>query len=181
MLISKTKAEMVAEWRLRKGLLPPATSGGGNREDGLEVDALIEREVKSWYYRILDTANPELLPMKDIADDVTVEQGADGSAEIELPEGCRRVVGVKLEGWRRCARIEADPDSVEARMQVSPYICGGCWQPVAVKNGRRLHLYSSAQNRPRLEFLRCVMEPDDGTFKFDESLLGTISSVAEQL
>lgn len=172
---------MVAEWRLRKGLLPPATAGDGSREDGLEVDALIEREVKSWYYRMLDTANPELLPMRDIADDVTVEQRADGSVEIELPEGCRRVVGVRLEGWRRCAKIEDDPDSVEARMQVSPYICGGYWQPVAVKNGRRLHLYSSTQNRPRLEYLLCVMEPDDGTYKFDESLLCTIPTVAEQL
>lgn len=171
---------MVAEWRLRKGLLPPATDGGGNREDGPEVDAIIEKEIESWYYRMLDTANPEFLPVRNMADEVSVATRADGSMEIELPEGCRRVVGVRLEGWRRCAKIVDNPDSVEARMQVSPYICGGTWQPVAVKMGRRLHLYSSMRERPQIEYLMCVMEPDDGTYIFDESLLGDIPTVAEQ-
>lgn len=171
---------MVAEWRLRKGLLPPATSGGGNREDGLEVDALIEREVKGWYYRMLDTADSRLLPVADVADQVSATKQSDGSVLLELPDGCRRVVAVKLGGWRREAKIIEDSDSAQARLQASPFVCGGSCQPVAIKSGRRLHLYSSADENPRLEYLLCVIEPADGTYLFDESLLSEIPTVAEQ-
>lgn len=180
MLVRKTKAEMVAEWRLRKGMLAPVTAGAGNREDGLEVDSLIEREIDRWYFGLLETAPAEYLPLKDFAAEVEPTLNADGSVELELPEECRRVVEVSLSGWRRCAKIVNGIDSPAARMQSSPYIAGGSWQPVAVRNGRRLRLYSSSGATAQVERLICVAAPADGTYLFDESLLGTISTVAEQ-
>ncbi len=180
MLVRKTKTEMVAEWRLRKGLLAPVTAGAGSREDGLEVDRLIEREIDKWYSGLLATAPADMLPLEDFAQELTPVFRPDGCVEVDLPDECRRVVEVRLTGWRRSARIVEDTESLVARMQSSPFIAGGSWQPVAVKSGRRLYLYSSSGDAPRLERLLCVAAPTDGSYLFDESLLGTISTVAEQ-
>ncbi|MDE7135661.1 MAG: hypothetical protein K2N91_03430 [Muribaculaceae bacterium] len=65
MIVTKTRKEMVEEYRSRKGLLPFAIYQV-DREDSDAADLLIERAIDKWYDELLDTAPINMLQVKDI-------------------------------------------------------------------------------------------------------------------
>lgn len=175
MKLTLTANEMLDIWRMRRALLPLREDCVVGRSDGIDVDMLLRYEMRQWYATLLDTAPPEMLVLTDIAREVAPVLLDDGSVEVALPGGCRRVIEVMLEGWVRQATLTR-PETPLARRQANPYSRGRTEMPVAVVNSSRLTLYSAPAGvaRPRLSRLLCVVEPDEGLYQLDERAIALI-------
>lgn len=181
-MVRLSKEEMLHEWKRRKGMLPVSTSKlTVNRSDSDNVDDMLKAEIDDWYSHLLATERIELLPTRDMAAEVTLMDNGDGSVGMKLPDSCVRLVSVRLRGWRRSARIVDDADSALARMQASRYVSGKICDPVAVKRGRHLTLYSRTDQSPALSELICVAPPPDGSYVFDRSALTSVDNCGEKM
>ena len=170
MIVTLSRRQMIDRWMLMKGFGPMRADASVVRSDGLDLEALFEAEARAWYLGMLDTAPPHLVAAEDISDRVTLTVEADSTAFIELPDDCRRVVSLRLEGWRNDALIVA-PDSVEARRQDNELTRGGVWRPVAVLDvGRRLSTRSLPPGPKRIASLVAVTDGGSDVYRFDESL-----------
>lgn len=173
MLLNLSSEEMLGVWKLKRYFEPLRSDCELSRTDGVDLDRLQMMEMREWYLNLLDNGELSLLEVSDIARDVALKYQSDGSATIALPAECRRVVEVKLEGWQRAAII-AGPDSPIAALQRSPYSRGRSEEPVAVVNQGYLHIYTPPSTDSRISSLKCVAEPADGSYRFDERALATI-------
>lgn len=162
---------MLREWKRRKGMMPVSTSTlQVTRKDSDSVDEMLLGEIDDWYAKLLATEAPEFLPTRDIAAEVEVKDQGDGSVEVELPPDCLRPVSVRMSGWKRPARVTEDYDGALARLQSSRYVSGKRCDPIAVKRGRRLTLYSKC-GEGKLTELLCVAAPEDGSYVFERGAL----------
>lgn len=178
MIINLSSDEMLDLWRLNCALLPLREDCVVERADGIDIDLLLHRRIRDWYLNLLDTAPVNLLAVTDIADQVAPRPLSDGSVAVDLPERCRRVVEVTLEGWNRPATIVDSAQLPVVTWQLNPYAMGSPDAPVAVVYDNSLRLYSAPQSPspPRLSSLRCIIEPDDGTYRLHEQALALIPS-----
>lgn len=146
------------------------------RHDGIDLDVYLRREMRNWYLDLLDTAPLELLKVTDIADRTMVKPLPDGSGLVVLPERCRRVVEVKLDGWARPARIVDPSELPVVTWQQNPFTRGSESEPIAICDCGSLQLYSIPDGvaNPRLSSLKCVIEPDEGLYEFDERALSEL-------
>lgn len=170
MIVTLTRRQMIDRWMLMRGFGPMRTDASVVRSDGLDLEAMFEAEARAWYLHVLDTAPPHLVGAVDISDRVTLTVEDDSMACIALPDDCRRVVGLRLEGWRNDALIVA-PDSAEALRQDNELTRGGICRPVAVlEAGRRLSTRSLPPGPKRIASLVAVTDSGSDVYRFDESL-----------
>ena len=174
MKIVLSSEEMLAQWKLRRGFEPLRNDCVITRNDGVDLDQLLRLEMRDWYLNLLNTAPLNMLSTTNIANDIAIVKGGDNVGTITLPENCRRIVELQLEGWSRQAKILDDPFCQEALLQDNPYSRGGCEQPIAIKHGNRPHVYSLPSSTPKIVKAIAVMEPADGSYEMDESALSTI-------
>lgn len=176
MKLCLTSDEMLQQWRLRRALLPLRNDCEVQRTDGIDIDTYLRAEMRAWYLGLLDTALTRYLSLDDIAADVPLTVDSARCVTVKLPDACRRVISVRLQGWERPATIVTDPLSDLARMQHNPFSRGGTASPVAVLDGSTLQLYSAPASAepPRLRQLLCVITPDEGLYTLDESALSLI-------
>lgn len=171
MMVRLSREEMLREWKRRKGMIPVSTSMlQVSRRDSESVDEMLLGEIDDWYAGLLATEAPEFLPVRDIAAEVEIKDMGDGSMVVELPDECLRPVSVRMSGWKRPARITEDYDGALARIQSSRYVSGKSCDPIAVKRGRRLTLYSKS-GEGKLTELLCVAPPADGSYMFERGAL----------
>lgn len=176
MMIRLTRAEMLREWKRRRGMLGTSTTTLElQRTDSNSVDEMVMAEIDDRYAELLATGPAELLPQRNMASGVEPEWNEDGSAEVELPAACIRILAVRMSGWRRPATIIADPESIRGRMQSNPYVRGRSSNPVAVQRGRRLTLYTPVDKEAKLTQLIGIAPPPDGSFMFDSSMWGVLT------
>ena len=62
-MITLTKAEMLEEWKKRKGFYSGVRSCDVEREDGVDLDGVLQREMDDWYNKMLREAPSEMLPI----------------------------------------------------------------------------------------------------------------------
>lgn len=173
MIVRLSPEEMLRIWKLRRYHEPLRADCEVTRTDGLDLDRLQTMEMREWYLKLLDTAETGLLEVTDIAKDVALKRRRDGSATITLPEECRRVIEVSLEGWHQPARLTT-PGSRLASLQQSEFSRGGAAEPVAVMHTGYIHLYSPTPETAAISTLKCIREPLNGEYVMDELLLKTI-------
>lgn len=173
MLLNLSTDEMLGVWKLKRYFEPLRSDCELSRTDGVDFDRLQMMEMREWYLNLLDNGDLSLLEVSDIARDVALKHLSDGSATITLPSECRRVVEVKLDGWQRAATIVGS-DSPIAALQRSPYSRGRSEEPVAVVHQGYLHIYTPSSTDSRISSLKCVAEPADGSYRFDERALATV-------
>lgn len=175
MMLSLTEAEMLEQWKLLRHLLPlRADAPGVTRSYGIDIDAICRTEMRRWYLRQLDTAPAHLVPVADVASRVTLTADGDNAARLTLPDDIRRVLAVRCDSWHADAVLAA-PGSDDERRQRSPYTRSGAYSPVAVTVGRLMTLYGVTPGT-HLTSLRCVCEPAQHMYIFDESLLSSIDN-----
>lgn len=174
MKIALSSAEMLAQWKLCRGFEPLREDCEITRTDGIDLDALLRLEMRNWYLNLLKTAPIDMLAITNIANDIAIVKNDDNTGTILLPESCRRLVEFQLKGWKRPAKIIEDTNCHDALLQDNPYSRGGCEQPVVIKRGNRLHIYSLPDDNPQILRAMAVMEPTDGSYEMDESALATI-------
>ncbi|MCM1448752.1 MAG: hypothetical protein NC082_00260 [Clostridiales bacterium] len=162
-----TLAQMVVEWKVRRGLEPLRTDATYRRQDAFEIDEYIKREIDDWYERLLSEAPLEFLVVTDITDEVVVEEFDGHVATLSLPAGCVRLVELKMAGWEREAALTRVGTPL-ARRQESPFSRGYHVSPVGVVDvtGLRVRLYGF-KNRlePEPERVLAVMRPPEGIYR----------------
>lgn len=149
MKLKLTEEELLGRWRVLRAIDPLRSDVEieltGPDDGTVAADALYRSEMREWYLRLLDEADLSHLHQEDIADKVSLRLNGDGTGTITLPEGCRRVAGVKLTNWSEEVELTA-PDSETARRQQSAYTRAGKRHPVVIWKGNRLHLYGTGKS-----------------------------------
>lgn len=162
--------EMLEEWKTRKMLLPGRHDCTMERDDGIDLDAVLVREIEADYDRLLREAPTEWLPVNDIAENCPIEIADDLTAVMHLPANCYRVVEVKLPSWKHAVSRMETPDSETARRQQNEWLRGGINAPVCVAGNRRLYLYSAGNHEEiRAERVLAVEPPEKGWFAFADA------------
>ncbi len=161
-----TLHELIAEWKMRKGLEPLRVDAAIKRQDAFEIDEYIRRMIDSRYERLLYTAPIELLEPSDITETVNIESFTGGVVVMKLPDDCCRLVEVKMNTWHRPATIVTQ-DSATALRQTSPFGRAGACNPVAVLQADgRLKLYSfKASDNPEPERVLAITRPAPGIYR----------------
>lgn len=172
MLTTYTKSQLMAQWRLRRGLEP--MRGDVTVElDGTDTDALDEAEMMDWWRHMTAHAPADMLEAKEMCIRCTTKAATGGGTDVELPAtaGCRRIVGVRLSGWKREGML-VGPDSREAELQQWEYTQAGAEQPVAVVfSPNRIRCFPAGED---VECLRVITEGDGKSFTLDSGLLVTM-------
>lgn len=163
---------MLAQWRTALGIDTHRADSSVVRVDGIDLDAHIALRMRAWYLDLLDTAPLDRLELSDIAPAVTAHNEGRTLTAI-LPDVCRRVADIRLEGWERSVAPITDSRAETAlAMAASPYAAPGCAEPVAVLSGRRLICCPGGTGR--IASLRAVVDPGPETYILHESLLASI-------
>lgn len=171
MKLRLTKAQMLAQWKLRHHLEPLRTDSVSVRSRGLSLDAYCEAEMRSRYVAMLAEADTEYLTIQNVAIKCTLQARSNGSATIELPEGVVRVTGIRLVGWRRSAIVVTDPNDPRWRRQANRFSAGGVEQPVALwDGGSRIEVFSLNITKalPMLLQVDAVIDEGEDVYTFDE-------------
>lgn len=174
MKITLSSSEILAQWKLCRGFEPLREDCEITRTDGVNLDALLRLEMRNWYLNLLKTAPIEMLVLTNIANDIAIVANDNNVGVVQLPESCRRLVEFQLKGWKRPAKIIDNPNCRDALMQDNAYSRSGCEQPIVIKRGNSLHIYSLPDATPTIVRAMAVMEPTDGSYEMDESALATI-------
>lgn len=168
-----TKNEMLALWKQVLHLETPRRDCTVEWDDGIDLDALLLTHIKQWYAQLLNTAAIHLLPIDNVASDVSLTT-RDGIVVATVPEQCVRPVEWKLAEWRRSVTTFLDPCSHEAMLQLNEWTRGGACNPAIIDYGFQMLMMSSTSSTPQLELARCVVCPADGSYQFHSDLLSTI-------
>ena len=172
MLTTYTKNQLMAQWRLRRGL-EPMRADVTVEFDGVDTEALEEAQLADWIADMTANAPAEMLGQKDLSVRCTVKAATGGGTDVELPAsvGCRRVLGVRLSGWMREGRLVA-PDSREAMLQRWEYTQAGVESPVAVVySPQHVRCFPAGED---VECFRAITEGDGETLTIDSALLATM-------
>lgn len=165
--ISYSRAEMLEEWKKRRGFYSGVRTCEVEREDGVDLDGVLQREMDNWYGRLLREAPAEMLPVEDVAGECETEVDSRRVVAITLPARCVRALDVRLEGWKSVVTRFAAPDSLEAEAQRSEWTQAGIERPVVVEGVRQLTAYSApATGDVKVARLRGVCRPADGSYSF---------------
>lgn len=165
--------EMLALWKQVMRLDTPRRDCTVEWDDGIDLDALLLTKIKQWYAHLLNTAPAHLLPIEDVAAQVSLTTSR-GVVIATPPHHCVRPVEWKLAEWQRSVTEFLDPCSHEAMLQLNEWTRGGACNPAIIDYGFQLLMMTTSGSSPQLELARCVVHPADGTYQFHSSLLDTI-------
>lgn len=171
MRLELTKPEMLALWKRRHFLEPLRADCTIQRSDGVDLDTIVQEEMRLWYLKQLAEAPVELLAPEDLTMTAKVRRSTQGTALITLPENVVRVVAVKLGGWERPARVMTNGNQP---YRGNPFAVGGVAHPVAVVlPGNTLELFSpeSPHTIPVVDLLVVITDPGPDTYIMDERLI----------
>lgn len=173
MKVKLTKAEMLAQWKLRLLFEPLRADCTVSRSGGVDLDSYAALEMRRWYVALLAEAPLELLAPKDFTLTAQLRRGDAGCGILSLPQGTVRVARVKLMGWAREARIITDASGVEARaLAGNRFARPGADNPVAVvmpDDTLRLYPLGEGALLPPVQALWCVTDGGENSdYEFDE-------------
>lgn len=132
MKLHLSKSEILLRRRTAAGLEPLRSDATMTDLTGLDIDAALLGKLRARYLRLLDTAPAAMLAPADIAPQVTMEAASYGGARLVLPDNCRRVLSVRLEGWQKAAAVLADNDTAASAAQTNPRTAATAECPAAV-------------------------------------------------
>ena len=181
-MINLTESEMLAMWKRLMHIDVVRRECVIERDDGIMLDDVLIHHIRQWYAHLLLTAPLHWLPIDDVGAQVQLSVDDDGVVTAVLPESFVRPVEWKLAGWKHSVTVFVEPDSQEALRQCSPWLRGGCANPVIVKYDDRLMLYSvEPGTSPVLVIARCVAVPSDNRYMFHHDALETLPKWNESI
>lgn len=178
MIKTYSRSEMLVLWRRAAGLEPLRSDCTVDRTDGVDVDAMIEPRMRSWYLQLLDTAPVELLRVEDVAAEVvtTANVGRPGALGT-LPPRVRRLVSIRQTGWKTATvPVGAAEGAERLRRSLNPFLAPGPQTPLCVVLGRSMEL-QPFEDGDVVVSARAVTDPGPATYVLDESLLTTIPDI----
>lgn len=136
MRVSLTKAEMLERRRLASGLEPLRADCTVELTAGIDVDRVLEAQLRRRYLDLLDTGERRKISPENVAELTELrvpETDLSGGVLLRAPESCRRMLELRLEGWTRSADVL--PATEAARMisrQLNPFTAATAEHPAAV-------------------------------------------------
>ena len=91
-MLRYTQKEMLEEWKLRSGYFQTRTDCELVRDDGIDLDRLLQAEIDSRYEHLLSCGPMEMVPVMEIAGDCIASVDGNLAVTVVLPEDCVRVV-----------------------------------------------------------------------------------------
>lgn len=164
--VALTEAQMLEEWKKRRGFYAGVRSCDVERDDGVDLDGVLQREYSNWYAQLLREAPAEMLPIEDITSECTIDIDARRVATVTLPYRAIRPLSLRLDGWQASIEQFCDSDSDEALAQRSEWTQAGSERPVVIAGPRWLKAYSAPADNTAIESLQAVCMPADGTYRF---------------
>jgi hypothetical protein len=170
-----SESKMLALWKQIMHLDAVRHECTVERDDGIDIDALLLTHISQWYAHLLATTPVEWLPVDDVKADVTMTADSSGVVTAIVPARCVRPVEWKLSGWQCSVTRFLNPDDDEARLQHDTWLRAGKCHPAVVDCSNRLLLYSiDTDATPVLDIARCVVRPADGSYIFHNEAIATI-------
>lgn len=161
-----TREQMLAQWKLIRASEPMRLDCTVTRTDGIDLDSIYEAEMRAWYLRLLDSAPIErIVPIEASA--MAKVEVRNGLTVITTPEGCRRVLQVRFDGWDAPLTPDAKGDAVRA-CAANPYIK----RPLAARIGPGIVIVSGAVGK--LTTLLCAIDTGPEAYHLDDSALNLI-------
>ncbi len=172
MIKTYSRTEMLALWKRRHFLEPLRADCTAVRSDGVDLDRIIEPQMRAWYLDLLRHGPLELLRTEDISRGATAELTPRGTALVKLPADVVRVTAVRLPGWHR-STAPLPADSPEANAPRNRFSFGGVVAPKAIVHpDRTLELFSPASASEIVpDLLMVVTDPGEHSYIFDETAL----------
>lgn len=173
MIREYSEDEMLRIWRMRAGMLVADCGCMVDRYDGYDVEAMLRVDLRRWYANLLQRAPSNLLPIENMASEAEYFIGDNYSVRVELPERGVRVLGMKFAGMDREILDFHRPGSYYDIMYKNATVRMQSIEPIAVISGRSVDVLGYEGGA--LETLRMVAWPADGKYRFDESLLPSLT------
>lgn len=176
MKVTYTKAEMLRLRRRIAGFEPLRTDCSVTVTDGIDVDTLLLHGLRLWYLDLLDHGPREWIA----ADDVAAESPAvlaDGCTVISPPARCRRILEVRLAGWRRAVvpLPQAEADRV-MNLQLNPFTAATAACPVAaVCPGGEIMAWPAGE----VEVLTAASDTGEDAYTFDDAALASLETLPQ--
>lgn len=175
MLKSYSPSEMLNLWKTIMHLEPVRRECTIERDDGIDLDALLQLHIDQWYAHLLTTAQPEWLPIADVKASVALSIDGSGVVTATVPPQCVRPVEWRLDGWACSVTRFISPGDPEASVQHNEWTRAASQQPAIIDYGDHLQLCSGvAGTTPTLATARCVVRPADGCYIFHQAAIATI-------
>lgn len=168
-----TESEMLAIWRSRLGFDELHTDCSIESFDGYDVDSRIRQAMRAWYLRLLDTAQPRLLPCEQVEASSTQVFG-HRQLLIRLPGRCRRPLRMHADRWCSAAAPDCSERTLlDLQRLASPFGWPDDSCPIMclLPDGA---VVAAPLDCDDTFSIFAVVEPADGAYTLDESLLDTI-------
>lgn len=169
MKLHLSKNEILRRRRTAAGLEPLRTDSTMTDLVGIDIDTALVGKLRSRYLKLLDTAPAALLAPSDISSEVSLEPIPLGGARLVLPEKCRRVLWVSLEGWKRAVAVLSDNDTAASAAQTNPATAATAVYPAAAALADGSVCVWPATGRPMLVMAAVDDGPD--VYHIDEEAL----------
>ena len=179
MIVTLTREQMLECRRRAAGLGHLRTDCSLTLNDGIDMDAIFEDELRQWYLDLLDNGPRHLVAASDVV--ASVRSGAqvpgDGVA-VEVAPSCRRVFEICLDGWLAPVEVVA-PDKARdvINRQLNPYTAATQASPAAcMMPGAEAGTVGTVLAWPAGKLPRVWGAVDTGPelYTFDEAAMNTI-------
>lgn len=182
MIVTKSKEEMIQIGRQILGFEHCRSDCNVVQSDGIDVDSLIGAAIRQWYLQLLDTGEERHLATQPLTVTATQSSGNAGGTVLSLPDGCRRVLTVRLGGWHHAVR----PAGVEAfericGRQLNKYSAAVVDHPNAVMTADgKVVAWPDGNEYGNTEVYGVVDEGED-SYTFDDSALDTLGTALQTI
>lgn len=175
MILHYNRQQMRALARLVLGFDHSMASAVIEQANGIDVDALIDKAVRTWYLELLDNADATLLETETPATMAVSAGRTCGGTLLVLPENVRRVISIQHDGWECSTAVlpAASLDNV-VKQQRNPFTAAGAFAPVAVEDPdcRHITAWPAATNGNCI--VNAVIDHGDDAFAFDEAAIASL-------
>lgn len=165
--------QMLALWRRRLGFDEIRDDCSVEVFEGRQVNDLIATAMRSWYLRLLDSADTRLLPVGIVSYTDCLSAGRN-LLRIVPAANVRRVIAVEAPRWDHPVTPIPYQDATDAlNLLKGPFGAPSASAPLAVDTGHRDILAAPLQLSDAFS-LYGIADPGNGRYILDEVLLDTI-------
>lgn len=176
MKIILSKDEMLERFRLAGGLEHLRSDCTVEITDGVDLDGMLAEQLRRRYAELLAEGPPELLVTEEAGGALTdVRPLREGLGDVVLPDGCVRVLEIRMEGWARPAAVEP-AEALGALMMSLDNVYTRCAPeyPRAVLGPDGRHVYVHPMTGRKVLSARGVLDPGPERFVVQEAALSRL-------
>lgn len=183
MLTTYTENALCEMLKQHSGIYTSASGMEIITQQGMNINERFRNFLDAWHKEQLLTANPDLLPVQNISQEMSgVATACNNVGVISLPDAVFRVVGIKMPEWPITVSRFIDAESPEGeRVRLNPFAASVSRPKVLIRNNTVwLYRTSVKEGRLPLSEISVVMKPQPGVYRFDNRLLEDLLNSASK-